>query len=57
MIKGKTLLTSFIYFLPPLLFLGQKFISPWAYIRESFLGYEIEILNKFAYKPMGLYAG
>ena len=57
MIKGKTLLTSLIYFLPPLLTLGQNFISPWAYIRESFSWYEIEILNKFAYKPMGLYAG
>ena len=44
-------------FYPPLLILGQKFISPWAYIRERFSGSEIQNLKKFAYKPMGLYAG
>ena len=35
----------------------QKCISPWAYIRERFSGSEIQNLKKFAYKPMGLYAG
>ena len=44
-------------FYPPLLILGQKFISPWAYIWEGFSGSEIQNLKKFAYKPMGLYAG
>ena len=40
-----------------LLILGQKCISPWAYIRERFSGREMQNLKKFAYKPMGLYAG
>ena len=51
MIKEKKLLTSFIYFLLTLADFGSKIY------KGEFSGYEIQNLNKFAYKPMDLYAG
>ena len=57
MIKEKKLLTSFIYFLFTLADFGAKIYKPMGLYTAEFSGYEIQNLNKFAYKSMGLYAG
>ena len=44
-------------FNPPLLILGQKFISPWAYIRERFSGSEIQNLKNSLISPWAYMRG
>ena len=38
-------------FYPPLLITGQKFTSPWAYIREHLSGSEIQNLKNLLINP------
>ena len=45
------------FFYPPLLILGQKFISPWAYIRERFSGSEIQNLKNSLISPWAYMRG